>query len=339
MLAAHSLKSQPESGGPTAEEVKPYLRELLGRGAFSASERHRRFLSYVVQETLEGRANRIKAYNIALAAFDRMEDFDPLTDPIVRIEAARLRRSLQHYYLTAGQADRIRIDIPKGSYAATFTYQEGTPGALEKPSVSTAAAIAWRRSPFRASYSRLRLAALMVAFGMLVGSLAIYAIANHVMQVTPRIIASDQPSLVIAPFEDTGGDPNRAFVARGLTYEVGTALAQLKDVAVFGFGPVRGENAPTADHASDLTLMGSVHANRSSMRVAIFLMDSRTGRFLQSWSFQKDLIGSDLIKAQADVAQQVVASLRKQCVHDAMNGTATVVRRAFDCRPVSIIAD
>ena len=54
-----------------------------------------------IRLALEGRADRIKAYNIALAAFDRTEDFDPLTDPIVRIEASRLRRSLLRVRLMA----------------------------------------------------------------------------------------------------------------------------------------------------------------------------------------------------------------------------------------------
>src|SRR5690349_7043654 len=118
---------------PTPDEVRSYLHALLGRSELDASVRNRRFLSYVVDETLEGRADRIKAYNIALAAFDRTEDFDPLTDPIVRIEASRLRRSLEHYYLTAGKVDPIRIDIPKGSYAATFSHIHDDPPQDQPP--------------------------------------------------------------------------------------------------------------------------------------------------------------------------------------------------------------
>ncbi len=116
-----------EDSGPSDEEVRQELSTLLGRAEFHASERNRRFLSYIVEETLQGRADRIKAYSIAIATFDRSDDFDPLTDPIVRIEASRLRRSLEHYYLTAGKSDHIRIDMPKGSYVATFRYADPTP--------------------------------------------------------------------------------------------------------------------------------------------------------------------------------------------------------------------
>src|SRR5690349_6733721 len=112
---------------PSQSEAEAYLRTLLVREELNLSDRNRRFLAYVAEETLAGRADRIKAYNIALAAFDRPEDFDPLTDPIVRIEASRLRRSLEHYYLTAGKTDPIEIAIPKGSYVATFKYRDRVP--------------------------------------------------------------------------------------------------------------------------------------------------------------------------------------------------------------------
>src|SRR5687768_9054466 len=121
-MLAERIRSEHSS--PSDEEVRQELSTLLSRAEFHASERNRRFLTYIVEETLQGRADRIKAYSIAIATFDRSDDFDPLTDPIVRIEASRLRRSLEHYYLTAGKFDRVRIGMPKGSYVATFRYAD-----------------------------------------------------------------------------------------------------------------------------------------------------------------------------------------------------------------------
>ena len=68
------------------------LQRVVVSRDFMPSERKRRFLKYVVQEILAGRADRIKAYTIAVDAFDRDPSFDPLADPGVRIEAGRLRR-------------------------------------------------------------------------------------------------------------------------------------------------------------------------------------------------------------------------------------------------------
>ena len=72
-------------------------------------------------ETLSGRADRIKAYSIAVEVFGRGASFDPQSDPVVRIEAGRVRRALERYYLTAGSSDPIAITIPKGSYVPVFS--------------------------------------------------------------------------------------------------------------------------------------------------------------------------------------------------------------------------
>ena len=77
----------------------------------------------MVEETQAGRADRLHAYPIALEVLGRDASFDPQTDPVVRMEAGRLRRRLERYYLGAGQSDPVRIDIPKGGYAPTFIWQ------------------------------------------------------------------------------------------------------------------------------------------------------------------------------------------------------------------------
>src|SRR3954464_13662501 len=117
-----------------AEETTPplliqdALQHVLASRDFGNSDRKRRFLKFVVQETLAGHAGRIKAYAIALDVFDRDPSFDPGADPVVRIEAGRLRRCLEHYYLTEGHEDPLLIMIPKGGYVPQFTLREsGSP--------------------------------------------------------------------------------------------------------------------------------------------------------------------------------------------------------------------
>ncbi len=100
--------------------VRAELDRVLDSSEFAGSERHRRFLTYIVEETLAGRGDRLKAYNIATAAFNRGEDFDPQQDSIVRIEAGRLRRALDHFYLTDGRDHEIQIVVPKGTYVPQF---------------------------------------------------------------------------------------------------------------------------------------------------------------------------------------------------------------------------
>ena len=84
-------------GAIAPEAIIAELERILASKDFDASGRNRRFLRHVVEETLGGRADRIKAYSIATSVFGRDQSFDPQNDPIIRIEAGRLRRSLERY--------------------------------------------------------------------------------------------------------------------------------------------------------------------------------------------------------------------------------------------------
>jgi adenylate cyclase len=111
--------------GISHQAVREELRRVLAHPEFLASHKRRDFLTYVVEETLAGRADLIKGYTIAMEVFGRGEDFDSGLDPIVRIEAGKLRRELERYYLVAGTEDPVRIDIPKGRYVPLFIENPG----------------------------------------------------------------------------------------------------------------------------------------------------------------------------------------------------------------------
>ena len=108
------------SGACSPEHIRFELRRVVNSTHFDASERNRRFIEYVVEETLMGRGDRIKAYNIATVVFGRGDSFDPTLDPVVRMEARRLRRSLERFYLVEGEGGPVRIALPKGGYVPKF---------------------------------------------------------------------------------------------------------------------------------------------------------------------------------------------------------------------------
>lgn len=105
---------------PTPEVIKAQLERILQCAEFRGSDKQRNFLSFVVGETLADRSSQLKGYTVAVSVYGRAEKFDPQVDPIVRVEAGRLRRALEHYYLTVGKNDPVRITIPRGSYVPTF---------------------------------------------------------------------------------------------------------------------------------------------------------------------------------------------------------------------------
>ena len=85
-----------------------------------SSPRRRAFLRYLVEETLAGHADGLKGYSLGLAVFGREGTFESQSDPVVRLEARRLRRDLDSYYVDAGARDPVRITIPKGQLRPAF---------------------------------------------------------------------------------------------------------------------------------------------------------------------------------------------------------------------------
>ena len=88
-----------------------------------------RFLRFTVERALDGKSEQLKEYVLGVEVFDRGASYDPRVDPIVRVEARRLRSKLQKYYESEGLGDEVVIDLPKGNYAPIFL----TKGASTEP--------------------------------------------------------------------------------------------------------------------------------------------------------------------------------------------------------------
>src|ERR1700728_3231338 len=110
--------------GVPAAEIRAELDFILRSRSFIQSHRIRRFLQFVVEESLLGQPHRLKEYLIGLEVFDRREAFDPRVDSIVRVEARRLRYKLDEYYRMEGREDAVRIVLRKGSYVPIFEYRQ-----------------------------------------------------------------------------------------------------------------------------------------------------------------------------------------------------------------------
>jgi TolB-like protein/Tfp pilus assembly protein PilF len=101
----------------TPDSIRAHMRKIISSRALARSERLARFLEFTIGETLAGNAGQLKEFVIGVEVFDRRQDYDPRLDPIVRVEARRLRMKMRKYYETEGRSDALRIEFPKGSYA------------------------------------------------------------------------------------------------------------------------------------------------------------------------------------------------------------------------------
>jgi len=128
--------SKAKANGPAevdAAQAAAALARILASPEFRSVPQLRAFLDYIVTAQLEGRQREVKGYSIAVNALGRDASFDPVSDPIVRVEAARLRRRLTEYYNGTGALDPVNIAVPKGSYLPVLSCRQtdtGQTGAL-----------------------------------------------------------------------------------------------------------------------------------------------------------------------------------------------------------------
>jgi tetratricopeptide (TPR) repeat protein len=127
MVASGETPDRPDE--QTAALIRAALDRILASDAFRGAPQLAAFLGFIVERSLAGRAAELKGYTIAVEAFGRPPDFDPQTDPIVRVEAGRLRKALVQYYVGEGAAEPLRIAIPVGGYVPSFVFDAEAPAS------------------------------------------------------------------------------------------------------------------------------------------------------------------------------------------------------------------
>lgn len=293
---------------PTEMEIRAQLDRIQSSPEFDVPERARKFLVYIIEETIAGRADRIKAYSIAMEVFGRDSSFDAQTDPVVRLEAGRIRRALERYYLIAGQNDLVVITVPKGAYVPVFiqSHRSSTPlktiGQTGEEQAITAQPDAKRWS---------LLAFLGVAFLVLALATGSGFVQSVQMEGSPgagvleRARATpDVPRLLVTPFEDLSGTENASIIARGLTDKVIEQLAKFKEIVVIADRPTG-----TSAHLARYWLAGGVRVDGDRLRLTARLVNRADGSVVWAESYGENLQVRDLLDLEATVARAVATAL------------------------------
>lgn len=200
-------------------DARRELERLLADPEFRCTDRNKNFLRFIAEELFQGRGGAVKAYTIAVDVFGRPSSFDPATDPIVRIEATRLRAALERYYERLGDSRRPHIELPKGRYVPVFCAPDeealgyGGGAASEVPEVTP-----------RPNTCPERLAGLLGILGTVL--VATYG-AMQFGIAPPAPVVSDKPIVTVKLTADDGADRGEgALVETGLL----TRLARLQSV-------------------------------------------------------------------------------------------------------------
>jgi hypothetical protein len=147
------------------------IEKLVASHALHGSESLCKLLRYLGKHAMEHPGVPVKEYQIATEVFGRQADFDPQLDSMVRVQAGRLRTKLSEYYNTEGAADRLIVELPKGSYAVAF--HERTNGAGLHPNGGVAAG-AWANNPVESVAAAAKRRYLVPTLSLaLVGTIAV----------------------------------------------------------------------------------------------------------------------------------------------------------------------
>ncbi|TCU21333.1 TolB-like protein [Rhizobium azibense] len=293
---------------PTPDDIRSQLDLIIASPEFPRVGRSAAFLIYVTEETLAGRAKRIKGYTIAVDVFNRNEGFKQ-DDPVVRIEAGRLRRLLERYYLVAGQNDPIRIDIPKGGYAPSFVWNDKVDD-VALPDVTIPL-------PRRLGFRLPQLMPFGIGAGAMfgVGIVAMSLFAHLLPGRSNALLSAGGPTLVVAPFADLGDGPQAELYSVGLTEELLTVLPRFKEVHVFGreasksLSPGVPASQVRRELGARFLLAGGVRVSANRVRVTARLVDTGTDRILWSDTYDDDTHIRDLFSIQSDVASKVATAV------------------------------
>jgi len=125
--SAQSRRELPDS------IVRAQLERILASEVLSRSQQLRRFLSFIVEQRLAGQGHSLKESVLAHELYGKGTDFDGGTDPVVRVDARRLRDKLREYY--EGRSDPVVISLPKGSYVPAFEADSASPTHAVPPVV------------------------------------------------------------------------------------------------------------------------------------------------------------------------------------------------------------
>jgi TolB-like protein len=328
-----------DDGQPAPAAVRQELEQILDSEEFVASDRLRNFLRFVVEEALAGRARQLKAYTIGVEVFGRDARFDAQNDPVVRVEAGKLRRRLELYYLGPGANDSVQIDIPKGGYAPSFRFQGRSE---EKRNLPSNLSLPRSLRPLRNRV--FALGGLAIA-GLVVLAFVVLKLQLPTLEALAGRTAPQErgPAIIVLPFDNLSASGADETLARGLTEELISNLMRFGELRLYSvYGSFQEE--PTADPVElgkrldvGYVIRGSVRRAPSHVRLIVHLVEVASGRHLWTETYDRALTPEGVFGLQEQLAADLASHLAEPygIIHEV---TADLFRRqrpetlsAYEC--------
>lgn len=288
--------------------VRSCLEQILASPVFSKAKRQRAFLRFVVENTISGQLDALKEYQIGLSVYERGSSYDTRSDPIVRVEASRLRSKILEYYDSYGRQDEVRIELPKGTYVATFHWS-GQPVAKQEASSA---------APPRGGFLRaIRLPVSLRWIGLLAACIALAGLVFlYRSRFAPAVPDSRMPrSIAILPFRDFSKQSGISELGDSIAEALSEELSRVEGLSVAG----RTSTRRLRDRKADLKVLGSqlnvgavlegsIQSEGTELRVRARLIDVASG--YQLWSGTFDRSGAQVFAVQDEIARAIASTLR-----------------------------
>jgi adenylate cyclase len=299
---------------PSTEEVRAELERVLSSSVFGRARRAPAFLRYIAEETLAGRASGISGYTIAVAVFGKAVDFDSASDPLVRVEAGRLRSRVIEYYATMGAADPVRIELQRGSYVPSFSYATPSRSQVVRPLRRSSWLVFGAPALLLIALASALLGRLYLGTSSVVGGADRATGPDHATASAPSVAKNRSgPRIFVQPFRNAG-DQHSLSMAFGMTEEVMTRLARYPDLLVFvgssGYFDGRAPSIEPVDGSKvDYLLTGSLRSTEQTIHVEPRLVDTRTGQQIWAASYEEPFDIANVWSILEDLAGTVATTV------------------------------
>jgi adenylate cyclase len=279
------------AGEIPADAVLAALDKVVASEAFGKAERPARFLRHLVETALRGEGRLLKESILGIDVFDRPPSWDPRLDPIVRQEAARLRKRLATYYENGGAGAEVRIELPVGSYVPVFRGR-----TVEAPPSDETRVRRRHIWLYAAAAGVLCIAVALVVWG---------ALSRR----------ESSLSIAVLPFTNLTANPSDQYFSDGLTDEVTDSLARLKTLRVIAHSSAVQFKGKTSDvrevgRLLNVTnvLEGSVERSGDRVKIIAHLERASDGALVWSNTYERN--ASDLFAVQSELAAGIAGGLK-----------------------------
>jgi hypothetical protein len=288
-------------GSPHGGKIRAALEELLNWPPIARSPQLAKFLTYIVTATLEGQDAQIKAYSIAVDVFGRPASFDPQSDPIVRVQARRLRALLDQYYAEGNGSAGVRIQLPVGRYVPEFSSPDLLPedegpaeDAVRQPETEPTAG----RRPGRMAQALFAgLAMLAIGLGLLAFS---QRAGGEVAGLPP-----EEPVLIVGQFSNLTDASGLDSFGSQLSAAIRASLAPFEDIRTMPTDPTPGT---TSMPPGTYLLSGVVHTVASGIEITAMLSNGAS-KTLWTATFARPMPQSGEIGAVSTAARTIAREL------------------------------